>query len=60
MSISWPKFFKRVSRQKGGIFGFRKNPNNDTGSVLKISQLEEYEKLHLYQGKVPIHNIGLE
>ena len=54
------KFTKGFSHKKGAIFGFGENVNNDTGSVLRISQLEETEIEHMNQSKVPIHNIGEE
>ena len=52
LSISWQKFAKGFSHQKGAIFGFGKNANNDIGSVLRISQLEETEIEHMNQSKV--------
>ena len=43
-----------------GNFWFWENANNDTGSVVRISQLEETEIEHMNQRKVPTHNIGEE
>ena len=61
MSISLQKFAKGFSFQKGAIFGFGENVNNDTGSVLKISQLEETEIEHMKQSKLPpIQNMGAD
>ena len=60
MSISLQKFAKGFSDQKRAISGLRENVNNDTGSVVKISQLEETETEHMKQSKVPIHDIGEE
>ena len=45
LSISLQKFAKGFSHQKGTIFGFGVNANNDTGSVLKTSQLETIEHI---------------
>ena len=60
LSISLQKFAKGFSQQKGAIFGFGENSNNDTGSVLRISRLGETEIEHRSQSKVPVHNVGKE
>ena len=66
LSISLQKFAKGFSHQKGAIFGFGENSNNDTGSVvrisrlLRISRLGETEIEHRSQSKVPVHNVGKE
>ena len=43
-----------------GQFWFGENENNDTGSVLRISQLGKTEIEHMNQSKVPIHSIREE
>ena len=60
MSINLQRFAEGFSHQKGANFGFGENANNDTGSVLRLSQLEETDIGHMNQSKVPIHNIGEE
>ena len=60
LPISLQKFTKGFSDQKRAISGLRENANNDTGSVVKISQLEETEIEYMKQSKIPIHYIGEE
>ena len=51
-------FAEGFARQKGAIFGFSDNADEDTGTVLKISELdsESMNKLN----KTAVHNIGEE
>ena len=51
---------KVFSIKKGAIFGFGEQVNDDTGSVLKISELDEKKIEDMNQSKVPVHNIGEE
>ena len=52
------KFVQGFWHQKGAIFGFGEKVNDDTGSVLKLSTLneDEVEKMN----EVQVHNIGEE
>ena len=56
--LSLKKFAQGFSHQKGAIFDFGEKANDDTGSVLKLSTLneDEVEKMN----KVQVHNIGKE
>ena len=49
-------FAEGLSIQKGAIFGFGPKSDDDTGTLLKISSVEIFEKLN----KVEIHNLGEE
>ena len=50
------KFSKGFEKQKGAIFGFGKTANDDTGSVLKLSTIEDKSILT----NTPIHNLAEE
>ena len=58
--LSLKKFAQGFALQKGRIFGFGENANDDTGSVLKISALSAAELEEIDQNKVQVHNIGEE
>ena len=49
--ISVQKFAKGFICQKVTIFDFGENANNDTGSIFRISQLEETEIEHMNQSR---------
>ena len=48
------------SLQKGAIFSFGPNKSNDTGTVLKISDLTTAEIKEMDDKKVQVHNLGEE
>jgi len=50
------KFSKGFEKQKGAIFGFGSTANDDTGSVLKLSTIEDKSILT----NTPIHNLAEE
>lgn len=50
------KFRKGFEKQKGSIFGFGSNANEDTGSILKLSSLSDKSILK----NTPVHNLGEE
>ena len=60
MLLSLKKFAQGFALQKGRIFGFGENANDDTGSVLKISALSAAELEEIDQNKIQVHNIGEE
>ena len=53
------KFADGFAYQKGAIFGFGPKAGDDTGTVLKIADLDK-EQLHNLDTGVPVHNIGQE
>ena len=50
------KFRKGFEKQKGSIFGFGSNADEDTGSILKISSLSDKSILK----NISVHNLGEE
>lgn len=52
------RFGEGFSTQKGAIFGFGKEKDDDTKTVLKIGSLDKKSMEEL--NKVPIHNLGEE
>ena len=50
------KFHQGFDLQKGSIFNFGSTKNDDTGTVLKISSVEDASKL----SNVPVHNLSEE
>ena len=56
LRILLDKFRKGFEKQKGAIFGFGEAANDDTGHVLKISNLQDKSLL----ANAPISNIGSE
>ena len=58
ISLFLKNFAEGFSNQKGAIFGFGPNADEDTGNLLKIASVscEEMKKLD----KVPVHNLGEE
>ena len=53
-------FADGISLQKGAIFGFGPNKDEDTGTVLKLSSLSQEEVQKMDDGKVQVHNLGEE
>ena len=58
ISLCLQKFAAGFAHQKGAIFGFSNKSNGDTGTILKISELNEKDLQQL--NNVPVHNIGEE
>ena len=58
ITICLQKFASGFAYQKGAIFGFSNNSNDDTKTVLKIAELNEQQLQQL--NNVPIQNIGEE
>ena len=56
LKICLSKFEQGFHKQKGAIFGFGSSAVDDTGSILKISSLEDKALLQT----VPVHNLGEE
>ena len=50
------QFAEGLATQRGALFGFGPNSDKDTGTLLKISSVTNFDKLD----KVPIHNLGEE
>ena len=58
LSIMLPKLAKGFSDQRGAIFGFGPLQDSETGSVLKISNLDTAKRQKL--DAAPIHNLTEE
>ena len=59
LSVLLPRMADGLSEQRGALFGFGPKANDNTGSLLKISQIEDQgmkEKLN----KAAIHNLNEE
>ena len=59
MVLSLKMFAEGFDYQKGAIFGFGPSANNETGSVLKIANVNE-ETLGKLDKFVAVHNLGEE
>ena len=60
LEIAIKMFADGISLQKGAIFGFGPNKDEDTGTVLKLSSLSQEEVQKMDDGKVQVHNLGEE
>ena len=58
LTLSLKKFAAGFALQKGAIFGFGDNAEKDTGTVLKISNLNDVEMKELDNAQV--HNLSEE
>ena len=53
-------FAEGFSLQRGAIFGFGPNKDDDTGTVLKISDLSQDEVSKMDESHMQVHNLGEE
>ena len=60
LTLAVKMFADGFSLQKGAIFGFGPNKDDDTGTVLKISDLTEKEVMEMDASHVQVHNLGEE
>ena len=59
LTILLPRMAAGLSEQRGALFGFGPKANEDTGSLLKISQIED-EDIKKKLNKAMIHNLNEE
>ena len=60
LEIALKMFAEGFSHQKGAIFGLGPTKDDDTGTVLKISELNADNIKKMDESKVQVHNLGEE
>ena len=60
LEIALKMFAEGFSHQKGAIFGFGPTKDDETGTVLKISELSADKIKKMDEAKVQVHNLGEE
>ncbi len=58
LKVLLPRLAEGFSIQRGAIFGFGPNSNDETGTLLKVSSASEAKRQKL--NKAPIHNVSEE
>ena len=58
LHIILPRLAEGFSDQRGAIFGFGPNAEEDTGTILKIEGISQAKRMKLM--KAPIHNLNEE